>query len=381
MFRYCSKLLKPVAEHHRSSPEACPFLYAMSTGLFSKFARPETPRKGVITDRDLDIIEAVLRYRFSPASELIRLVGGNSNVTLRRLRQLWEWGHINRFAFPGIRNHSEFIYYLDTTKTLDLLLQHGRAAEIHPDMEEEIRLNREADYAEAVVRGQHMKLGFLQHSLMISRMHFMLEMSSRDAGNGATLDAWRQGAELRGHKVDVPEIRSRRIEGSNEYVWEEHDNKMQRLPVEPDALFTLSFADGRQSHFSYEADRGTMPMADMLKKLRAYHHFIKRQQKHKDAFGVHPIRAVLIETTDEPRARKLMDLAGQAAVIGEGKRSALFWFAISPLFTAPFEISGSKPPPSYLNRPSMVLDKLWALPDLMLHSVTDAENSIKRPPE
>ena len=55
---------------------------------FSKFARPETPSRGVITDRDLDIIEAILRYRFSPTSELVRLVGGNEDVTMRRLRKL-----------------------------------------------------------------------------------------------------------------------------------------------------------------------------------------------------------------------------------------------------------------------------------------------------
>ena len=121
--------------------------------IFSKFVRPEVPRSGVITDRDLDIIEAILRYRFSPTSELSRLVGGHEDVNLRRLRKLWEWGYINRFAFPGIRRHSEFIYYLDTTRALDLLLEHGRAAEIHPHMEEEIRLNREADYAGAVIRG------------------------------------------------------------------------------------------------------------------------------------------------------------------------------------------------------------------------------------
>ena len=121
--------------------------------------------------------------------------------------KLWEWGHINRFAFPGIRSHSEFVYYLDTTKPLDLLLEHGRAAEIHPRMEEEIRLNREADYAGAVIRGQHMKLGFLQHSLMISRLHFMLEMASRGPVGEVALAAWHQGAELRGHKVGVPEIK------------------------------------------------------------------------------------------------------------------------------------------------------------------------------
>jgi hypothetical protein len=341
---------------------------------FAKFVRPKQPRPGVITDRDLDIIAAVLRYRFSPTSELSRLVGGHEDVNLKRLRKLWQWGYVNRFAFPGIRKHSEFIYYLDSTRAFDLLIEHGRVPEIHPQMAEDVRLNREADYAGAVVRGQYMKLGFVQHSLMISRLHFMLEMSSRNSASTVELASWHQGAELRGHKVDVPEIRSRRVQGSNEYVWEEHDNKMQRIPVEPDALFTLCFADGRLSHFCYEADRGTMPPADMLKKLRAYHHFIKRQQKHKEAFGVHPIRAVLIETIDELRARKLMELAKDAAVHGEGKRTSLFWFVISPLFTAPTETSRSKPTRSYLDRPSVVLDRLWALPDLTLHSPTDAEN-------
>jgi len=65
---------------------------------FSKFVRPETPSRGVISERDLHIIEAVLRYRFSPTSELVRLVGGNEDVTQRRLRRLWEAGVITRFA-------------------------------------------------------------------------------------------------------------------------------------------------------------------------------------------------------------------------------------------------------------------------------------------
>jgi hypothetical protein len=209
---------------------------------FAKFVRPEAPRNGVITDRDLNIIEAVLRYRFSPTSELVRLVGGNEKVTLRRLRQLWECGQINRFAFPGTRNHSEFTYYLDTTEALDLLVQHGRGAEIHPQMEEEIRLNREADYAGAVLRGQHMKLGFLQHSLMISRLHFMLEMASRRSDSAIQLSSWRQGPDLRGHKAEVPEMKSRSVERSNTYVWESQNNRTLRLFRRRTALFLLRFA-------------------------------------------------------------------------------------------------------------------------------------------
>src|SRR5229473_1850911 len=97
--------------------------------IFSKFERPKKVSNGRISDRDLDILEMVLRYRFSRTSELVRLVGGNEDVTHRRLRRLWEWQLINRFAFPGIRTHSEFHYYLDNRRTLELLVDNGRLAD------------------------------------------------------------------------------------------------------------------------------------------------------------------------------------------------------------------------------------------------------------
>jgi hypothetical protein len=49
--------------------------------------------------------------------------GGNEDVTLRRLRRLWEKGLINRWAFPGIRTHSEFHCYLDNREALNLLVE------------------------------------------------------------------------------------------------------------------------------------------------------------------------------------------------------------------------------------------------------------------
>jgi hypothetical protein len=350
----------------------------MSAKLFSKFKRPDQPRRGIITDRDLRIVETIFRYRFSPTSELVRLVGGNEDVTHRRLRCLWEWGYINRVAFPGIRTHSEFIYYLDRAETLELLVERARLSGIHPQRNKELRLNREAGYANAAVSGHHMKLGFLRHALMISRLHFMLEMSCRKSRGGINLTAWRQGADLRGQKVPLPEIKARRLEESNAYVWEEQD-RTRNFPVEPDALFSLQFCDrspDRQLvHCCYEADRGSMPMADMLKKLRAYYHLIKRMKKHRERFGVHPIRAVLIETTDESRARSLMEMVRQPIVVGASKRSALFWFIISPLFTKTVGPPGGKQIANYLIRPEVVLDSLWAMSDTTLHALGDSENN------
>jgi hypothetical protein len=345
----------------------------MARQSFSKFVRPEVPSSGLITDRDLDIIDAILRYRFSPASQLVRLVGGNEDVTQRRIRRLWERGLINRWAFPGIRTHSEFHYYLDSREPLNVLGER-RALDIHPQMLDEIKSNREKDYAQAAFRGQHMQLGFLSHSLMISRMHFMVEMACRSSQGRIRLEAWSQGGQLAGRKVEVPKVKSSR--GDNGYFWEEA-GETERLPVEPDAMFTLRFADrpadDQISHFFFEADRGTMVMTDMLKKLRSYYHFIKKQQRHREAFGVHPIRAVLVETTGEGRGKKLMELAAHPLVAGT-KRAGLFWFTISPLFTGESEDGNTPASRSYLDRPEIIFDSIWALPDRSMHCLSDSEN-------
>lgn len=347
---------------------------------FSRFERPaEDGRRAFrISKLDLDILEAVLCYRFSPASELRRLVAGNPKVVARRLRFLWEHEYINRFAFPDIRfRATESHYYLDNQKALDALHRHGRLAEIHPTMQEEIENNKRADYASAAVKHQHMKLGFLHHELMISRLRFMLEMACRQSGGRVQLTMFRRGADLEGHKVEVPEVRSRRAPGTNEYRWEE-TNETRKLPVEPDAVFTLTFAGQDDTplpfHFAYEADRGTMPPADMLRKFRAYYFFVKKHRLHVDAFGIHPIRAVLVEAPDEARALKLMEIAGHPLVSGPSKRAGMFWFTISELFTAPVEHEGRKIP-KYLLQPDVVFAREWALPDFTKLALGDVENS------
>jgi len=73
--------------------------------------------------------------------------------------------------------------------------------------------NREKDYAEAAVKGQHMQLGFLKHALMISRFHFMLELACKSSAGEIQLEQWRQGSELAGHKVELPMVTAARQEG------------------------------------------------------------------------------------------------------------------------------------------------------------------------
>jgi Replication-relaxation len=351
---------------------------------FSKFKRPtEAVGLPVISDRDLDLFAAISRYRFSPSSELVRLVGGNERVTLRRLTGLWKAHIINRFAFPGIPA-SEFVYFLDSRAALDILAER-RTLSIVPPMLAELKNNREKNYAEAAFRGQHMQLGFLKHALMISRFHFMLEMACRQSGGQVVLQSWRQGSELAGQKVELQKITAQRQEGTNEYVWQRYEETVL-VPVEPDALFTLRFTqrpvEQQLVHFCYEADRGTMVATDMLKKMRGYYHFIKRFQMHRQAWDVHPIRAVLIETADEDRGNKLMELVGHPLVAGPNRRAGLFWFTISPMFTGESEDSCEQEQTAtvapYLLQPEIVLKNIWALPDRRMLALGDEENSLNR---
>jgi len=214
----------------------------MAIPKFSKFNRPEVHRPGQITDRDLDIVDAILRYRFCSAAMLVRLAGGNEDVTHRRLRRpVGAWPR-RALGLPRLPHPQRVYYYLDNREPLDLLAER-RHLEIHPQMLEETRSHPGEDYAGAAVRGQHMQLGFLNHGLMISRMHFMVEMACRNSGSAVALEAWCQGGQIAGHKVDVPKIRSSKVGG--EFFWQEID-ETERVPVEPDALFTLRFTDRPQ---------------------------------------------------------------------------------------------------------------------------------------
>ena len=73
----------------------------------------------------------------------------------------------------------------------------------------------------------------------------------------------------------------------------------------------------------------------------------------------------------------LMQLTEHPLVSGT-KRAGMFWFSISPVFTTPEVGSGindSRPTPLYLDRPEIVLEPIFALPDYSLHRLGDMENS------
>lgn len=322
-----------------------------------------------ITDRSREIIAVIARYRFLPTSLIKCLVSGNTRITERHLQTLYHKSYINRFSFPRIGNPTEFIYYLDDTNALDLLVAAGASREsLDYDL---VRRNKEKTYHTinfgADISDEQGKLMHLHHELMISRFHFMLELGCRASKGKVELSHWQQGSSL-WNKVEVPKYHIEVMkDGSDRFpVCVEHD-VTEWLPHRPDAFFTLRFpqeAEGRQyGHFFYEADRKNTSTSKHNKKLRAHFHYIVKQKKHRDDYNIKRVR-VLVESTKDHWTDELRRAARHPVVSGNAP-SPLFWFTTSEIFTKPREVQQYgrvQTVPLFLLKPEIIFNRIWLTP-------------------
>lgn len=334
-----------------------------------KFRRQPGARKHKITDRDLAIISTIARYHFAPTSLMLRVVGGNDKVTHRRLRNLYDAGIVSRFSFPRTSGPpGQFHYYLDNKYALELLINQAGYSREQLDWQR-IRYNRENAYADFdTTVGRFL---FLEHEVMITRFHAMLELACRQSQGRVELAAWRQGSDLWA-KVEVPKLRY----DTERQRWYEQGS--EALPHRPDAFFTLHFPAAPEgqgnAHFFYEADRKRTDTTKFRQKLRAHFHFVVKQRAHQEKYGIKRIRAVLIETLDGKWAMELRQAARDPTVCGKTP-TPLFWFTTSELFTKEHQIQEStrvRKLPNFLLHPEIVLKPVWASPvDDTLHSLVE----------
>ena len=275
---------------------------------------PEAFSGRALTERSLKIIETVGRYRFLPSSKIIRLVGGNEDVTHRHLQQLFHRGFISRLKIPSLPGNSEFAYFLEDATLLRGVVHDNRVRAEYLDFEQ-IRLNREKYGGEKGSGGRHStgQMLFIEHELMISDFHAGIESESSGGDGRVILDDWRQGNKT---WATVPA-----------------DRGSTALPHRPDAYFVLRFPnapDGHQrSHFFYEADRNTTNSRKFRAKLLAYIQFFLRGL-YTDKYGARKVRAVLTETTSSARMELLKATASEISQ-KEPLASGLFWFTTSRL--------------------------------------------------
>jgi hypothetical protein len=286
------------------------------------------PRR--ITDRSIEIIEIIYRYRYIPTSLIIRLIDGDTRTTERHLQNLYHQGLINRWAFPSTFYPTEFNYYLDDRQALSLLINEKGYNQDDIDYET-VRRNREKKYSEITMSREMIKmqgrLMHLHHELMISRFRFMLEKACAKSEGKIELLGFYQGSAL-WNEVEVQKVffdREGKLRGGDE---------TEMLPHRPDAFFALFFPDRtgeeQAQYFFYEADRKTTSIKKFNRKLRAHFHYIVKQKKHINDYGIKRIRAVLVESIEDHWTNQLR-LSARHPVVAGRKPSPLFWFTTSDL--------------------------------------------------
>ena len=192
---------------------------------FKKFERSKTPPKFRIGDIDLKILQDLGDYRFLDARQILALhQEANARTLKRRLQLLFHAGFLDRPSqqFSYIQPSSHIIYALGR-KGAKLIFSDRRA---------------EANWTKT---NKSAKPLFLQHALMVSSFRIVLSLALKGLKQSKLL-SWQE-------------------ENLSDKVYFEGE----RLPVSPDAFFTIEDKDDLL-HYFLEADRSTMRQKRFLKK-------------------------------------------------------------------------------------------------------------------
>lgn len=265
----------------------------------------------VLTPRDLEILKIVQSFRLVTSEMLQALVEGSNQGLLRRLQKLFHAGYLDRIPPRRINGGgSAKMIYASTNRGVRLLQKAGA-----------IQRLTQTDW-----NAQNRGLDglFVDHTLLVSHIRTVLTLVCR-AYPDFELAAWREGDELRDH-----------IEVALEQGY-------ARVPVAPDAFFTLRDAKGRLNYL-LEADRGTMTVKRFTLKLKAYAAW-HQEEKHQAKLDIKHFR-VLTVTQSPVRLENLVRAAEMAEDVRRLGRRFLF---------APEENL-------YLARPKSVLENIWSWP-------------------
>lgn len=227
-----------------------------------------------IRDSDLEILRHCYELRFCSIDHLTALTGRHRQAINLRLSQLIAEKYIYRTAFP---NPNQKHIYSIGSHGFKHLAYHGLI-----DLTD----------VPTRLRTSELKPLFLNHTLLVTDIHAALILASRDGEK--QLADWREGKRL------------------YDSVTFYEDGKKKRLPVCPDAFFTIEKVGQPEPRhaFALEADRGTTTRRTFDDKINAYWRFLEQNRQLK-SYGVKWFRVVTVTLT-KARAESLSEMAAQS---------------------------------------------------------------------
>ena len=280
--------------------------------------RPRRTRSGnpppfQLTDRDIDILRIVARYRFLHSGHIRRLIAGSQKNLANRLKALFEHAYLDRpecqydFYRPG--GGSSLAVYALSDKGARVLSHYDGLAS-----------GPRVSWA-----AKNRKVGrpFLEHTLAISDFAVGLSVAVAASPVVDLIDGTELVARLPAPARDA----TKPFRLSVPVVFQ---SKRQTIGVEPDHVFSLGFPEaGRRANFLVEIDRATMPVersditqSSIMRKFLAYG-AMWRSKLHTTSFGWRNFR-VLVVTSNGERAKNMLAVLRHHT---GGKGSPLFWFA------------------------------------------------------
>ena len=214
-----------------------------------KFRRVAPAKLPMLTERDLNILELLSRYRFLNADHIRLLIAGSDEGIGRRLQLLFHAGYVDRPAaqlevFKATENHA-YVYAIgkDGAKAL---VEHNKREKMRSDW---------------TTRNKTITKPAVRHFLAIADVMSGFE-------HYADKDFLSQYALLneKGDKLTAS--------------WQTEileEGKPMKIRVIPDQFFGVDFGPNAKSYFFLEADKGSMPIrrsgprqTSLMQKVQAY---------------------------------------------------------------------------------------------------------------
>lgn len=288
-----------------------------STTRLTRYRRnPDGFGSLVLTERDLEVLEVVHRYRYVEVDHIQALVSGSDRKLARRVQGLFHHGYLVRLLplskFRLEKGSPKTVYTLDT-KGANLLEK------------ERERLAKALGVAVAPItwRKAHTRRTefFVEHQVEIATFHATLEIALRGREDLSLLE-WRQDSGLQA---------SFRYRAAD-------TGQVARAGVKPDAYFAVE-ERGQRRNFFLEIDRGTEEHRRLREKFQNYYNYLRSGIYQERFAGKRPedIRVLVVTTPatvktvtkDDPTPKSRFDRMIHTLTTIRGKRHGLaqFWFS------------------------------------------------------